>query len=205
MPFTVDMAGAEGHQYKNKGFQIGISLTEDERLFGIGDESRTSIARRGTVARMDMRNIVSYGPIPYLMSSNGWGFLLNCTYAHTFDIGSTDQDKVIINSKKGYIEFYIFIPKSGNLADILELHSRISGKPLVMPKFVYGFTFVCNDQTTAREMLWDCVNFRRESIPCDMIGLEPVSYTHLCKPEKLFTSPETERAKTFLSKILKEG
>ena len=26
-----------------------------------------------------------------------------------------------------------------------------------------------------------------------------------CKPEELFTSPETERAKTFLSKILKEG
>lgn len=173
VPFTVEMAGRDGAEYDNKGFQIKISVTEDERLFGIGDESRTSIARRGTVARMDVRNIVSYGPVPFLMSSNGWGFLLNCTYAHIFDITSTEKDKVLISSPKGYIDFYVFMPESHDMRDILELHSRISGKPIVMPKFFYGFTFVLNEQTNAREMLWDCKMFRREDIPCDTVGLEP--------------------------------
>ena len=43
----------------------------------------------------------------------------------------------------------------------------------MLPKFAYGYTFVLNEQTNAREMLWDCKTFRREGIPCDMVGLEP--------------------------------
>lgn len=172
-PFTVEMYGKDGGDYKNKGFQLKISIDESERLFGIGDESRTSIARRGTIARMDVRNVVSYGPVPFLMSSNGWGFLLNCTYAHIFDIASTEKDKVIISSPKGLVDFYVFMPESHDMRDVLELQSRVSGKPIVMPKFFYGFTFVMNEQTNAREMLWDCKMFRREDIPCDTIGLEP--------------------------------
>jgi alpha-glucosidase (family GH31 glycosyl hydrolase) len=174
--FTFD--GYQGSKYCNKGFTIGISLTDNERLFGLGDESRKNIARRGTVARLDMRNIVSYGPIPYLMSSSGWGLLVNCTYAHTYDLGKSDPDRVVIESHKGFIDLYLFVPASHALTDILDLYTRISGRPLVMPKFAYGFTFVLNEQTNAREMLWDCKMFRREDIPCDVVGLEPQWMEH---------------------------
>ena len=169
--FTYD--GFEGKAYKNKGFTLGISLDDEERIFGLGDESRDHIARRGTVSRIDIRNIASYGPIPYIMSSNGWGVLLNCTYASVFDIGATDKNLISISAHKGIVDFYIFAPKSGKLADILELHGRVAGKPIMMPKFAYGYTFVLNEQTNAREMLYDCLNFRREDISCDMVGLEP--------------------------------
>lgn len=172
-PFTVEMEGKDGAEYRNKGFQIKISVCENERFFGIGDESRKSIARKGTTARMDIKNVVSYGPVPFLMSSNGWGFLLNCTYAHMFDIADTEKDKIVVSSPKGVIDFYVFMPESHDMRDVLELHSRVSGKPIVMPKFFYGFTFVLNEQTNAREMLWDCKMFRREDIPCDTVGLEP--------------------------------
>lgn len=156
-----------------RGFDMSVSLCENERLFGLGDESRESIARRGTTARMDVKNVVSYGPVPYVMSSNGWGMLVNCTYAHTYDLGKTESDKIIVNSPKGNPDIYLFIPKSHKLTDILDLYTKLSGKALVMPKFAYGYTFVLNEQTNAREMLWDCKTFRKEGIPCDMVGLEP--------------------------------
>ena len=143
-PFTVEMEGKDGAEYRNKGFQIKISVCENERFFGIGDESRKSIARKGTTARMDIKNVVSYGPVPFLMSSNGWGFLLNCTYAHMFDIADTEKDKIVVSSPKGVIDFYVFMPESHDMRDVLELHSRVSGKPIVMPKFLFGFTFVLN-------------------------------------------------------------
>ena len=156
-----------------RGFDMSVSLDETERLFGLGDESRESIARRNTTARMDVKNVVSYGPVPYVMSSNGWGMLVNCTYAHTYDLGKTESDKIKVSSPKGNPDIYLFIPESHKLTDILELYTRISGKAPVMPKFAYGYTFVLNEQTNAREMLWDCKSFRREGIPCDMVGLEP--------------------------------
>ncbi len=177
-PVEFEFDGFEGKPYNNKGFRINISLTDGERLFGLGDESRKSIARRGTVSRLDIRNIASYGPIPYIMSANGWGLLLNCTYAHTIDIGKKISDKIRIESHKGFVDFYLYVPKSHKLSDVLELNSRIAGKPLVMPKYFYGYTFVLNEQTNAREMLWDCKTFRREDIPCDMVGLEPQWMEH---------------------------
>lgn len=167
-PMDIDFVPGE-----HRGFQIAVSLDETERLFGLGDESRESIARRGTTARMDVKNVVSYGPIPFVMSSNGWGILFNCTYAHTYDLGKTDTAKIVMDSPKGTPDIYIFIPKSKSLADILELYTRVSGRAMVLPKSSYGYTFVLNEQTNAREMLWDAKMFRREDIPCDTLGLEP--------------------------------
>lgn len=177
-PLTFDFDGYDGKPYTNRGFTITSTLSEGERLFGLGDESRTSIARRGTVSRLDIRNIASYGPVPFIMSSNGYGILLNCTYAHTFDIGSSEKDKMIIKSHKGTIDFFLFVAKSRRLADILDLQARVAGRPLMMPKSFYGYTFVLNEQTNAREMLWDCRTFRKEDIPCDMVGLEPQWMSH---------------------------
>ena len=172
-PVTFDFDGFQGKEYTNRGFSISVTLSDDERLFGLGDESRTSIARRGTFSRLDIRNIASYGPIPYIMSSNGYGILLNCTYAHTFDIGKTDSDRMVIESHKGTIDFYLFVSTEHKLTELLDLQARIAGRPVMMPKSFYGYTFVLNEQTNAREMLWDCLMFRREGIPCDMVGLEP--------------------------------
>ncbi len=172
-PLTLDFDAFPGKEAAKSGFTITSTLGSDERLFGLGDESRTSIARRGTFSRLDIRNIASYGPVPFIMSTNGYGILLNCTYAHTFDIGKTDPDKMVIASHKGTVDFYLFVATSYKLTDILDLQAKVAGRPLMMPKSFYGFTFVLNEQTNAREMLWDCLTFRREGIPCDMVGLEP--------------------------------
>lgn len=172
-PVKITFDGFEGKPYRDKGFTINLTMTEDERIFGLGDESRENIARRGTFSRVDIRNIASYGPMPFIMSTNGWGMLLNCTYASTYDCGKADPNTITIAAHKGQVDFYFYVPKSHDLKDILTLNGKIAGNPVMMPKFAYGYTCVLNEQTNAREMLYDCLNFRREDISCDMIGLEP--------------------------------
>ena len=63
-PVKVTYTGFEGKAYNDKGFTLNLSMTDDERIFGLGDESRENIARRGTFSRLDIRNIASYGPMP---------------------------------------------------------------------------------------------------------------------------------------------
>ena len=82
-PLTFRFDGYADKPYANKGFTLCIDLHKDERLYGLGDESRKSISRRSSVSRLDIRNIASYGPIPYIMSMNGWGMLLNCCLLYT--------------------------------------------------------------------------------------------------------------------------
>ena len=91
-PLVFHFGGYEDKPYANKGFTLQIDLHKNERLYGLGDESRKSISRRDSVSRLDIRNIASYGPIPYIMSMNGWGMLLNCTYASIFDMDKDQPD-----------------------------------------------------------------------------------------------------------------
>ena len=63
-PLVFHFDGYEGKPYQNKGFTLQIDLHKNERLYGLGDESRKSISRRNSVSRLDIRNIASYGPIP---------------------------------------------------------------------------------------------------------------------------------------------
>ncbi len=170
---NISVAGYNGGEYKGSDFTLKLDLSENERLFGLGDNERTSIARRGLKTRMDVKNVVSYGPIPYVMSSDGWGMLVSCTYVHIYDLGADDKDHITVQSRRGGVDIYLFLPESHALTDVVELYTRITGKPVMLPKFAYGYTFVLNEQTNCREMLWDCKMFRREKIACDMVGLEP--------------------------------
>lgn len=156
---------------QENGFSLTIPLKNGERLYGTGDENRESLNKRGRTATLWQANVITYGPIPYLMSSQGWGILVNSTYKQVFDLGDTDPDVVQIEVESGTLDVYVFLADS--MINTLELYTRITGRPLVLPRAAYGFTSVCNEELGARELLDDCVRYRREDIPCDIMGLEP--------------------------------
>lgn len=153
------------------GFEIRLPLDPRERLYGLGDESRDCIEKHGKLAVMKQENFRSYGPMPYLMSSRGWAVLLNCTYAHVFDVASSVPDTLIIRSDKGALDFAVFCAE--DLHGALYLAGKVMGRPVMLPKFAYGLTFVTNEQTNARTLLDDALRFRERGISCDVLGLEP--------------------------------
>ncbi|MBR2385201.1 MAG: glycoside hydrolase family 31 protein [Clostridia bacterium] len=156
---------------KHEGFNLEIGLDETEYIYGLGDVDRTTLNKRGKKESLWVMNVTSYVPIPYIMSSNGWGIVINSTYLQDYDIGCTDKSRIKIETKKGGLEFYVFLADC--MIDTLELYTRISGRPIMLPKSAYGLTFIANEATTAHDMLNDAVTFRREDIPCDVYSLEP--------------------------------
>ena len=57
---------------------------------------------------------------------------------------------------------------------ILDKYTDITGKPTLLPKWGYGLTFICDErEVRARDVLYEAYEFRRQEIPCDVIGLEP--------------------------------
>lgn len=153
------------------GFDVQFRLTEDERLYGMGDVNRECIQRRGFKKKMWVCNVASYVPIPFLMSSKGYGILLNTTWKHYIDAGCDVPDVLRFWGRHGELDFYLFTGE--DYGAILNAYTDVTGKPKLLPIWAYGLTFVCNQQASAKDMLDDCLNFRREEIPCDIIGLEP--------------------------------
>lgn len=148
-----------------------FALRREEQLFGLGDVGRDRIARRGRTIDMWVRNVKSYVPIPFLWSTENWGFLLNTTHRHMFDLGNSDPDSWTLSGDASYGDFFLFVGESP--ADLLNSYTAIAGKPTLLPQWAYGLTFVENVNANARDVLDTLLKFREYRIPCDGIGLEP--------------------------------
>ena len=159
-------------QFGDKGFQLKIPLAKDERLFGLGDANRDSVMIRGKTLNVWVANVASYGPMPVLLSADGWAIVVNSTYYQKFDVADSDKDTVIISVAGGTADFYLFTANS--LMELTQAITDITGKPIMLPAFGYGLTFVENHKTTdARRLLDDIRMMRDRKIPCDIFGLEP--------------------------------
>ena len=153
------------------GWRISVSLRDGEKLYGLGDINRTRLNKRGHKYRIWVTNVKSYLPIPYLMSSEGWAITVNTTFEHFFDAGATDKDLLTITCRHSKPDFTIYTGK--DFAELLYRYTSVSGRPLMLPRWAMGLTFVCNTQADAYRLVDDGLNFRREDIPCDILGLEP--------------------------------
>ncbi|MCE5348134.1 MAG: DUF5110 domain-containing protein [Bacteroidales bacterium] len=155
-----------------QGFYLSFGLVQNERLYGLGDETRDRIQKRGHKNRMVVMNVASYVPIPFVMSDHGWGVFLNTTMYHSFDAGATIINRLSFNADHGIIDYFLIAGSS--MPDILDKYTDITGKPTLLPKWGYGLTFICDErEVRARDMLYEAYEFRRQEIPCDVIGLEP--------------------------------
>jgi alpha-glucosidase (family GH31 glycosyl hydrolase) len=156
----------------DSGFRVAFSLAADELLYGLGDESRDRIQKRGHAGSMVLRNVASYVPIPFLMSTGGWAVFVNTTWFHRVDAGAGDRQRLVFAAEQGGLDLYLLVGDS--LPRLLDRYTELSGRPHLLPLSGYGLTFVCDERgVRARDVLYEAYEFRRQQIPCDTIGLEP--------------------------------
>ncbi len=152
------------------GTGASFVLAEEEKFYGLGYRRTSSIQLRGSAFRNHVAYGESYGPVPFIMSSRGWGLYFNTTFDSYFDIGKNNPDSMNVWSEKGELDFYLM---TGNYSELLDSYTRITGRPSLMPLYGYGLMFICNEKQTQFDVLNDARTFRQEGIPCDMLGLEP--------------------------------
>ncbi len=185
---------------ERQGFGAEFHLEEGERLYGLGDVARDRLNRRGYATPMWVKNVVSYVPIPFLMSTRHWGMLINTTWKHGVDVGQSAADRLRVAGRQGELDYFLFVGES--LPALLQRYTAIAGRPVLLPLHAYGLTFVCNMRADAREMLEDGLNFRRERIPCDIIGLEP---GWMSKFYDYSTEKQWDPEKFFIPSYLQKG
>jgi len=161
---------ASGPDGDRDRFEVQFALAKEERLYGLGDHYETPLMKRGY--RVDIRLLGRvHAPVPLLLSSEGWALLMDTDQEHAFDVGCSEPDRMSVCGSGAELAFYWIA--GGNLAELLEKYTALTGPAALLPIWAYGLTFNCNQQATARDMIEDALKFRREGIPCDMIGLEP--------------------------------
>ncbi len=155
----------------SKNSLIEFSLKDDERFYGGGSTSRKNIQHRGEALRMWATYQKTEIPMPFLMSSAGWGVFNNTTSKNYFDIGRFQKDKMFVYNTDGTVDFYLMLGKSMN--EVINAYTTITGRPYVLPKWAYGLAFGGNTMENQIDLMNDAVKFRDEKIACDMFWIEP--------------------------------
>ena len=156
--------------YQGKAL-VKFKVQKSEDWIGFGDQTRTRLYHRGTLADLNVRNVKSYIPVPFFMSTEGYGVLVNTTYRIIFDVAKSDSETLSWMDHRGEVDYFILL--GNGFKENLNLYTSLCGKPKLPPEWAFGLWYICRNQANDYEAANDALNFRREKIPCDVIGLEP--------------------------------
>jgi alpha-D-xyloside xylohydrolase len=175
-------------------------LAEDERIYGFGlqfmkvnQRGRTRYLRVNSDPKQDTGE--THAPVPFYVSSRGYGVLVNssrivtvcCGSVVRMDSGMEDRARDR-NSDRGWkatpvsdtvewvvpgegIEIYVFSGPA--VMDVVRRYNLFSGGGVLPPRWGLGFWHRVPKSFSAEETLAEALEFRKHEVPCDVIGLEP--------------------------------
>ncbi|HEX7296238.1 MAG TPA: TIM-barrel domain-containing protein, partial [Pyrinomonadaceae bacterium] len=151
-----------------------FELQHDEKIFGCG-ESFTRFNKRGqrvlvsTRDGMGTQNEYMYKPIPFFLSSNGYGMFVHTSAPLTFDIGKYFDAHNVIYSGDETLDLFVFL---GEPKDILSEYTALTGRSPVPPLWSFGFwmsRITYNSEDQVRQV---AQQLRAHKIPADVIHLD---------------------------------
>ncbi|MCB0637868.1 MAG: alpha-xylosidase, partial [Lewinella sp.] len=118
-----------------------FTLSPDEKIFGCG-ESFTEFNKRGqkvvlfTDDANGVQNETMYKPIPFYMSSRGYGVFMNTSTPITIDFGKyfSMANSMMIGDNEA--DLFVFL---GEPKDILDEYTDLTGKAAMPPLWSFGF------------------------------------------------------------------
>ena len=151
-----------------------FSLSPDEKIFGCG-ESFTRLNKRGQKVVLYMRDAMGvqtplmYKPIPFFMSSNGYGMFLHTSTPVTLDIGRTFDNSNVLYVGEDALDLFVFL---GNPKEILSEYTELTGRSPVPPLWSFGFWMSRITYKSEDEVRDVAAKLRRYRIPSDVIHLD---------------------------------
>lgn len=155
----------------DKGFGLLAQLQQNERFYGLGTASKEHIQLRGQAYYNWVRYKNSEQPIPFLMSSAGWGIFLNTTWRHYVDLGKSNPEEMLVWGSEGELDFFLIT--GADYRVMLDRYTQITGRPMLLPQWAYGLTWINFINANQWQVLDNALRFRESKIPCDGFGLEP--------------------------------
>ncbi|MFD0670716.1 TIM-barrel domain-containing protein [Cohnella sp. GCM10027633] len=158
--------------------RLDFPLAPDERLYGMG-ERFSRLQFRGCEVDHYVFNQYkdqgnrTYMPVPFLISSAGYGLYLQSSYYSIFRCGSADPDRLQIEAdvrlERQPLDWRLF---SGKPADVLRQYTDVAGKPKLPPKWAFGPWMSSNNWDSEREVDEQLSSTVRHRIPSTVMVLE---------------------------------
>jgi alpha-D-xyloside xylohydrolase len=151
-----------------------FTLAPDEKIYGCG-ESFTRLNKRGQKIPIWMIDAHSaqtpdmYKPIPFFLSSRGYGMFVHTSAPLTFDFGCSYDGANTIYLGDDELDLFVFF---GSPKEILSEYTALTGRSPVPPLWSFGLwmsRITYESEEEAREV---ARGLREHRIPADVIHLD---------------------------------
>lgn len=192
-----------------RGYKVELPLRPQEQVFGLGlqfmsfaQRGKKKVTRVNADPKMDTGD--SHGPVPFYVTTDGYGVLIDTARYANFYFGNarpkpthalapasqvnpdpnythSPQDAEIgtvtvdVPSAAG-VDVYLFAGPT--MLDAVKRYNVFSGGGFVPPEWGLGFWYRMDARATQETALGFAREFREHNIPCDVLGLEPGWQTH---------------------------
>jgi alpha-D-xyloside xylohydrolase len=170
MPFSFVRRAADYSRSMNAVF----SLSPGEKIFGCG-ESFTGLDKRGqkVVLWTDDGNGVEnegmYKPIPFFMSSKGYGIFMHTSTPITCDFGKYFNGIYSLMIGDDQLDLFVFL---GKPKDILDEYTNVTGKAAMPPLWSFGFWMSRITYFSEEDGRAVAAKLRKYRIPSDVIHFD---------------------------------
>jgi len=156
---------------------LSWSLAPGERLLGLGEQFGP-LDRRGQRAVLwarDPKGVlgpVSYIPVPFLMSSRGYGLFLHHSGPSVWELGEPLMQTASVLVEEPYLDIFLIVGRTPG--QVLARYTRLTGRPPLVPLWALGIWF-SRCMYRDREQVQRVVEgLRGRGIPGDVVHLDPL-------------------------------
>ncbi len=170
IPFNFIKKGVDNSREINPVF----SLSPNEKIFGCG-ESFTKLDKRGQIVNLFVTDpqgpetSAMYKPVPFFMSSRGYGMFMHTSAPVTCDFGNSyvGVNKLFMGDE--LLDLFIFV---GQPKDVLNEYTNITGKAPMPPLWSFGTWMSRITYFEQKEGYEVAAKLRENKIPSDVIHFD---------------------------------
>jgi alpha-D-xyloside xylohydrolase len=151
-----------------------FTLGAGEKLFGCG-ESFTRLDKRGqkmvlwTNDANGVENAHMYKPVPFFLSSRGYGMFVHTSAPATFDFGASFSGTNALMLGDDDLDLFVFL---GAPKDVLGEYTAITGRAPMPPLWSFGLWMSRITYTSEDQVRDVAAKLRANRIPSDVIHLD---------------------------------
>jgi len=184
-----------------------FSLSPDEKIFGCG-ESFTEFNKRGqkvvlwTDDANGTQNETMYKPIPFFMSSRGYGVFMHTSSPITCDFGKYYSGNYSLMMGDDEADLFIFL---GEPKDILNEYTNLTGKAVMPPLWSFGFwmsRITYFSEAEGREVV---KKLRDNRIPSDVLHFDTGWFENDWRCDYQFSKTRFENPAKMMADFIKMG
>jgi alpha-glucosidase/alpha-D-xyloside xylohydrolase len=173
-PLSVSMRRPDGKLVQELVFGEGtnalLSFRTEAPVLGLG-EGANQFDRRGALYPMLNGQrapfLATHGgtiPVPFLIGTDGWGLFIHRPWGE-FDL--RDQGKFLVRTDPEALD--LFLMSIDEPSDALTEYLRLTGRPVMPPKWVLGYMQSHRTLAGPDEPLQIARTFRDKKLPCDAV------------------------------------